>query len=123
MRRFRFSQVLRFILFAALFGGLMGFVVMSLWNVTLPRLVQGVSAISFWQAIALLILSRLLFGGFRGPWNRPDFGNAKRDQWKGRMAEHWQKLTPEQRDRMRQFWGNRCRPSTSTPPTDPTDVS
>jgi hypothetical protein len=123
MRRFRFSQVLRFILFAALFVGLMGFVVMSLWNVTLPLLVRGVSAITFWQAIALLVLSRLLFGGFRGPWNRPDFGNFKRDQWKGRMTEHWQKLTPEQRDRMRQFWGNRCRPGRSTPPTDSTDAS
>ncbi|WP_174842723.1 hypothetical protein [Spirosoma rhododendri] len=123
MKRFRFSQVLRFVLFTTLFVGVMGFAVMSLWNLTLPLLVRGVSAITFWQAIALLVLSRLLFGGFRGPWNRTDFGTFKRDQWKGRMAEHWQKLTPEQRDRMRQFWGNRCRPDRSTPPTDSTDAS
>lgn len=96
-------------MFAVLFVGLMGYAVMSLWNATLPLVIQGVSAITFWQALALLVLSRLLFGGFRGPWNRPGFGGFNRDQWKNRMAERWQQLSPEQRERMRQRWGGRCK--------------
>ena len=40
-----------------------GFVVMSLWNVLMPD-IFGLPSITFFQAIGLLILSRLLFGGF-----------------------------------------------------------
>ncbi len=102
----------------------MGYVVMRLWNATLPLIIQGVSAITFWQALALLLLSRLLFGGFRGPWNKPGFGGFNRDQWKNRMAERWQQLTPEQRERMRQRWGRRCGSDDEARPDDSTkDVS
>lgn len=108
MKRSRTGKIIGSVVFAVLFVGLMGYAVMSLWNATLPLVIQGVSAITFWQALALLVLSRLLFGGFRGPWNRPGFGGFNRDQWKNRMAERWQQLSPEQRERMRQRWGGRC---------------
>ncbi len=124
MKRSRIGKIVGSVVFAVVFIGLMGYVVMRLWNATLPLIIQGVSAITFWQALALLLLSRLLFGGFRGPWNKPGFGGFNRDQWKNRMAERWQQLTPEQRERMRQRWGRRCGSDDEARPDDSTkDVS
>ncbi|WP_288427991.1 hypothetical protein [uncultured Spirosoma sp.] len=124
MKRSRIGKIVGSVVFAVVFIGLMGYVVMRLWNATLPLIIQGVSAITFWQALALLLLSRLLFGGFRGPWNKPGFGGFNRDQWKSRMAERWQQLTPEQRERMRQRWGRRCGSDDEARPDDSTkDVS
>ncbi len=124
MKRSRIGKIVGSVVFAVVYIGLMGYVVMRLWNATLPLIIQGVSAITFWQALALLLLSRLLFGGFRGPWNKPGFGGFNRDQWKSRMAERWQQLTPEQRERMRQRWGRRCGSDDEARPDDSTkDVS
>ena len=47
----------------ALFIFLVGQLVMSLWNWLLPPLF-GLPAITFWQGLGLLILCRILFGGF-----------------------------------------------------------
>ena len=49
---------------AVLFLVVIGFVVMSLWNGLAPALF-GWKAIGYWQAVGLIILIRLLFGGFR----------------------------------------------------------
>ncbi len=49
----------------ALFIFLGGWIVMSLWNYLLPALF-GWRMITFWQALGLLILCRILFGGFGG---------------------------------------------------------
>jgi len=40
----------------------LGLVVMTLWNALLPAIL-GVKAIGFWQALGILVLSRILFGG------------------------------------------------------------
>ena len=59
-----------------------GFVVMSLWNWLTPALF-GWKLISFWQAVGLVILTRILFGGFRGR-RRPG------RHWRYRMMERWE---------------------------------
>lgn len=115
MKGFWIRRGLRFLGFAVVFAGLVGFGVMSLWNALLPPIL-GVSSITFWQALGLLVLSRILFGGFRGagpgrwregaPWQNRGFG-ASRREWKQKMAERWQQMTPEQREKMKQQW-NRC---------------
>ena len=67
----------------------LGLVVMSLWNAVLPAIV-GVKTIGFWQALGLLVLCRILFGGLGF---RPGmFGRHRR------MHERWMQMTPEQRD-------------------------
>ena len=78
---------------AVLAVGVFGFLVMSLWNWLAPA-VFGFHAITFWQALGLLILSKILFGGFRGG---PGHGGG----WRHRMQERWQTMTPEERG---QFW-------------------
>lgn len=58
---------------AVLIGLLFGVVVQHLWNGLLPDLF-GFPLVDFWQAVGLVILSRLLFGGMgpkgRGPFRR-----------------------------------------------------
>jgi hypothetical protein len=56
MKRHRFVRGLKFVLFAALFATVFGFVVMSLWNWLMPALF-GWHLINFWQAVGVLILS------------------------------------------------------------------
>lgn len=81
-----------------------GAIVQLLWNWLLPA-VFGVRTISFWQAFGLLVLSRVLFGGF-GP------RGVGRSGIRRRMAERWEGMTPDERDRfreaMRERWG--CAP-------------
>jgi hypothetical protein len=68
--------VLGFIALAFLFGA----VVMWLWNWLMPA-IFGLGVITYWQAVGLAVLGRLLFGGMhhgghhgrghgrRGPWS------------------------------------------------------
>jgi hypothetical protein len=77
-----------------------GFVVMSLWNWLGPA-VFGFHTITFWQALGILILSKILFGGFRG---RPGGGR----HWRRRMTDRWQQMNPEERERFRQGMFSRC---------------
>lgn len=53
------------IILGAFFGLLCleGWLIMLLWNATLPILFSGVTAISFWQSMAINLLTVLLFGG------------------------------------------------------------
>ena len=67
----------------------LGLLVMSLWNALLPAIL-GVKAIGFWQALGILALSRILFGGLGF---RPGMFGAHR-----RMHERWMNMTPEQRE-------------------------
>jgi hypothetical protein len=49
--------------FAGLFALVFGFVVKWVWNMLMPA-VFGLSEITFWQAFGIVILAKLLFGGF-----------------------------------------------------------
>jgi len=44
-----------------------GAVVQSLWNSLVPSIFPGLHEIGYLQALGLLLLSRLLVGGLRGP--------------------------------------------------------
>jgi hypothetical protein len=77
-----------------------GFIVMSLWNWLGPA-VFGAHTITFGQALGILILSKILFGGFRG---RPGFGG----HWRGRMRARWELMTPEEREKFREGMARRC---------------
>jgi hypothetical protein len=100
MRRFWVMRGLKMIGFAVLAVGLVGYVVMTLWNAVLPA-VTGLHSISFVQAVGLLVLSRILFGGIRG-WGR------RRGHWRARMQARWQQMTPEERERFRDVLGSRA---------------
>ena len=83
-----------------LFVAIGGAVVQQLWNWLLPSLF-GWRQITFWQAVGLLALSRILFGGF----GRHGF---YRSSFRRRMAERWDRMTPEERERVRQGMRGGC---------------
>ena len=78
-----------------------GQVVMMLWNWLVPTLF-GWPQIGFWQALGLLALCRILFGGFGGH-------GIHRSGIRRRMAERCESMTPGERERfrqrMRERWG------------------
>jgi len=80
----------------------LGWLVMTLWNWLVPALFRG-PTIGYWQALGLLVLSRLLVGGWRGRggWH----GHWRQRMWR----ERWESLTPEERARLRErFLEGRC---------------
>ena len=60
-------------------------------------------SISFWQALGLLVLSKILFGGFR-----PHTGGGAR--WRRRMIDRWEQMTPEEREKFKQGMRSACGP-------------
>jgi len=94
------------ILAMALFVFLGGEIVLHLWNWLLPPLF-GWRQLTFWQALGLLALCRILFGGW-GSHGSPR-SNIRR-RIKERMDERWERMTPEEREKSRQSFRGRCSP-------------
>ena len=87
------------ILATVLFVWIGGEVVRLLWNWLLPPLF-GWRIITFWQALGLLALCRILFGGHGLCGSR----SGMRSNMRRRMAERWERMTPEERERARERW-------------------
>jgi hypothetical protein len=86
--------IVAFVMFIAIGGE----IVVQLWNWLLPPLF-GWREITFWQALGLLALCRILFGGL----GRHGSGHSHiRRRMKERMEERCGHMTPEERDRFRQ---------------------
>jgi len=79
-----------------------GFVVMYLWNWLAPTVFGG-HTINYWQAWGIIILSKILFGGFSG---RSGHGG----NWQRRMRERWEQMTPEEREKFLHGMAGRCGP-------------
>lgn len=79
---------------------LFGWIVMALWNAVLVPAV-GANIISFWQALGILVLSRILVGGFGGGKSY-----RRRGDW-----EKCKKMTPEEKqnfkEEVQKHWSNR----------------
>lgn len=105
MRKRMVWKVGRVIALIAIVALALGFIIMQLWNGLVPALFGG-PVIGYWQAIGLLLLSRILLaggpGGRGGPWRR---GDARR-----RFAERWAAMSPEEREQFRREGFRRCGP-------------
>ena len=58
-------KILFFILAAIVFILLFAYVFMKLWNWLVPE-IFGLGIITYWQALGLLVLAKIIFGGFEG---------------------------------------------------------
>ncbi len=101
-RRHKPLKILFFLAAVIAFALFLGIVVMLLWNAILPDL-TGVTEIKLWQAIGLLVLSRILFGGFhwgkhRGRWK------TRKSQWR----EKWMHMSDEEKSAFKEKWRERC---------------
>jgi len=100
MKGNRFVRVMKILPLVILFGALFGWIVMALWNWLMPALF-GLKTITYWQGFGRLLLSKILFGGFRG-------GGGPGRRVRERMAERWDKMSPEEREKFKQgfsCWG------------------
>src|SRR5260370_41286018 len=71
-----------------LFIALGGEVVRQLWNWLLPP-IFGLREITFWQALGILALCRILFGGFgcHGGTRTTHMTPEERERWRQRIRE------------------------------------
>jgi uncharacterized membrane protein YdjX (TVP38/TMEM64 family) len=100
-KRFWPFKIFFFLIAAAALLSIVGFFVMTLWNRILPD-VLGVSAITFWQSLGILILSRVLFGG----WGR--FGGRQFAQKRARWRNKWQEMNDDEKEVFKARWRERC---------------
>ena len=112
----RFRYFIPFIIIGIV--ALMALAVRGLWNGVLTD-VLNVKTITYWQALGILVLAKILFGGFpcRG-------GRCGPGKWRERMSmKRWESLTPEERERMREEmhtrFGHGCDADTPTEPPTP----
>lgn len=98
------GKVLCIILIGSAFLTVFGFITMYLWNWLVPELFAG-PVITFWQALGLLLLSKLLFGfpkkHHEGGWA------AKKRKWREHMKDKMEHLSPEEKEKMKDHF-NRC---------------
>lgn len=80
--------------FVIAFLGLFGGCVMLLWNWLMPDLF-GLPEISFWQAAGLLLLCKILFGGFGGGHHGHGCHHGS-----NKLRERWENMTPEERQHL-----------------------
>jgi hypothetical protein len=81
-----------------------GLVTMLLWNWLVPVIFNG-PVLTFWQALGLLLLSKILFWGFGGKHHSRHGGS-----WKHRYYQKFANMSPEEREafkrRMKDKWCN-----------------
>lgn len=114
-KRVKVVKIIGFALIGAALVFVLGFVVMYLWNAILPG-VLGVKTISFWQAMGIFVLAKILFGGFRG-------GGHKKHEWRRKMHDKWEQMSPEERLQWKQNMRNWCGQWGKPMPPSPADGS
>ena len=95
--------LLGFVAFCAIGGA----IVRLLWNWLLPPLF-GWRAVTFWEALGLLALCRILFGGFGMRGGHHGMRGRMADRMADRVAARWERMTPEEREQFRRRLRERC---------------
>src|SRR5258708_10578107 len=93
MKQHRFFRMLKILLIVVVAGTLLGFLIMHLWNWLMPSLF-GLNVITFWQALGLFVLGKLLLGGFHRH-------HGGRPRWARHMRERWDQMSPAERESFR----------------------
>ena len=93
------GKIIGFVLLAIIGIFAFGSIVMLLWNALMP-VIFHLQSINFWQALGLLLLTKILFSGFRG---------GPKGRWRSdSIKEGWARMTPEEREKFKERWGRRC---------------
>ncbi|MBS1507859.1 MAG: hypothetical protein JSS79_14560 [Bacteroidetes bacterium] len=74
---------------------LLVWITMSLWNWLVPELFHG-PAITYWQTLGLLILSKIFF------WTFGKKHHGHRGGWRPYWKEKWTSMSPEEKERFKQ---------------------
>ncbi len=99
-------RILKIILKVVVILALVTLIVMTLWNWLIPDIFKG-PAITYVQALGLLVLSKLLFMGFGGGFGRR--GWRHHHYWRRKKFEEYLKtLTPEEQEKVKAKFEHRC---------------
>lgn len=99
-RSFWIKKIIGLTLCAVSIAGLAGWVVMMLWNNVLAE-VATVKIITYWQALGLLLLSKILFGGFN-KWG------GKHKRWSNEMKDKWHNMSADEKEKFKEEWRSKC---------------
>ena len=99
-RRFNWAKmILLFSIIAPVAIFIFGSLVMLLWNNALAPVLH-ISTVTFWQALGILVLSKILFSSFSG-------GRSHRHiTWKERMTQKWNNMTPDEKEKFKEKWND-----------------
>jgi hypothetical protein len=97
MRFWKGIKIVSFLLVACF---VFGFATEHLWNWLMPS-IFGLRVITFWQALGLVVLGKILFGGFH------KHGGGGRG-WKRHMEARWAGMSEEEREKFRAGMRGRC---------------
>ena len=92
--RSRFAGTIIMLVMIAVFSA----VVMLLWNLLLPHLF-GLPLLNYWQALGVLLLARILFGGVGGALSHRGIQRAE-THFRGhvnQLREKWMNMSEEER--------------------------
>lgn len=110
MKRWWILKGIKIAIMVLIFITAMSYVVMMLWNWLMPA-VFSLGMITFWQALGILVLAKVLFGFGRSGWGHHGHHHWKHGEasmWKAKMKEKLEGMTPEERDKLRAEWRRRC---------------
>lgn len=103
MNNFLVSKVIKTVIFVAAFLLVMGTIVMALWNWLMPSLFN-LPPLDLGHAIGLLLLARVLSGGFRLGF----LGSKEHWEHKKEMWEKFSNMPPEERQKWKEDLRERC---------------
>jgi hypothetical protein len=107
MRKRRWLFIPLALLAVVAFATVGGVVVRWLWNALLPPLF-GLPAVTFWQALGLLALCRILFGGLG---THGGGGSPYRRRWEAMTPDERERVRERMRERLRERWGRGAGPA------------
>ena len=104
-RRIFFGKRLAFVIvIAPAILALVSYIVMQLWNNLLPGILH-VGVITFWQAMGIFVLCKILFGFSKGGRG---WGNGGGAPWmRHKMEERFNNMTPEEKEKFKQKMSER----------------
>jgi hypothetical protein len=106
MKRHWGVGVFKFLLLVAIVIAGFGQAVLHLWNLLMPA-IFGLPSLGFWQAVGLMALCWILFGGLRG-FGMLRGGAGPRRGWRQGLRERWAAMSPEEREEFRKGMRGRC---------------
>ena len=78
-------------------------IVMLLWNHVVP-LIFPLPFITYWQAMGLLLLSRILFGGWSYQRHLDHIGHPHHEAFKEKLME----MSEDEKMKFKNIWKTRC---------------
>lgn len=81
---------------------LVALIVQWLWNCILPE-VLGVKSINYWQSMGILLLSKILFGGFHGK-----FGQGMKNMRDKHFESKLEGMSDVEKEKFKEIFKNKC---------------